>query len=120
MLGWLIIIYRQKADGAPDKEQEVAKWDTRLDGMNWLDRLSDIGLIQQTARNGGYPFKYEGPAEAILGPLRPDDHPGLDSQVLEEFGKSWGSRGHSVAHEEIIQECLKTNEPLSLEAWDLD
>ena len=72
MLGWFVCIYRQaisKTLPATNMRQDeglLAKWQTGLYGLDWLNKLVEEGKALEVATNNGYPIRYTATAKHFI------------------------------------------------------
>jgi len=119
MLGWHVIIYREKDKGLGQDRPTVARWTTGPEGTGWLDRLVKTGLAQQTEYNGGYPLRYVGKAKDILPHLTSQPTPHQGSIIIgEDYYMLPGWKGQIEIQESLVSECLQSNDLLIVDAWD--
>lgn len=119
MLGWEIIIYREQGHGGSENEHKIADWTTGLSGTDWLDSLVKAGLAQKTESNCGYPWVYVGRAQDILPHLtsQPTPHKG-PSIIGDDYFMPTGWKGQINIKGNLVAECLKSNEQITIHAWD--
>lgn len=127
MLGWWIYI---NAADVPDGEvitgkkyPALAKWETRVDGLDWIDRLVQEGRAVQVL-NGGYPNRYKAKAADML-PLLTDGGiapPKVGMWVFgvdegEEYAHPPGWMGKIEFDHDAIAAC-SPDQVLTITAWD--
>ena len=127
MLGWWILI--QAAD-IPDVEKAVgkeyptlAKWETGVDGMRWIDTLVKEGLAVEVWRHG-YPNRFKAKAADVLpllakGGVKPPTNGlwvfGVDEG--EEYATPPGWTGKVNLDQDAIAAC-SPDQVLTIDAWD--
>ncbi len=124
MLGWFVCIYRQlkagKLPAANTSQDEglLAKWQTELYGLDWLDTLVKEGKAIEVATNSGYPVRYTAPAKFIL-PLVGSNPPHAREHWIADEGDvllpTWS--GKTVINKNELDKCLP-DEWLLIETWD--
>jgi len=120
MLGWGIVIYSKQGTGRFGDEHRIAYWDSGIRGTEWLQELADEGLATLVAANGGYPLYYVGKAKNILPFLdSPPPEPKGPIVVGDDYAMDANWRGRITVDDSLVAECLRTNEEIVIEAWDL-
>jgi hypothetical protein len=123
MIGWWIVIAQEtpdERDANPDKLSTVlASWESSLGGLDWLDKLAELGKAAQL-RKGGYPNRYTAFAQDVLplianGPPKHDD---IDI-IGDDYVMPNGWSGNLTMHSEKIAKCAP-DQLLTIDAWDLD
>src|SRR5215211_1934978 len=124
MLGWLVCIYRQANSGTlpatntPHDGRLLAKWQTELYGLDWLDKLVEEGEAIEVATNGGYPIRYTATAKYLI-PYMVDNPPNAREHWIVEGGDvllpSW--KGETEISKIEIAKC-SPDEWLLIETWD--
>ena len=123
MLGWFVCVYRQSdptrpATNTPPKGALLARWQTHLYGLDWLDRLVQAGKVVLVADNNGYPLRYTGHARDLL-PLLTDTPPNARAVWVADAGdillSEWA--GKTEIHPDEIAKC-RPDEWLLVETWD--
>lgn len=124
MLGWFVCIYRQLNSGklpATNTRQEkglLAKWQSELYGLDWLDMLVKEGKAAEVATNNGYPVRYTAQAKFII-PYLVDNPPNARGNWIADEGDvllaTWS--GITEINKLEIDKCLP-DEWLLIETWD--
>jgi hypothetical protein len=114
MLGWEVFVFSR-----PDAKQEdlIARWETSVLGLKWLDQLVKDGRASDLGGNG-YPDEYAITAGALLpiimSGLPVSNSPPVigDDYVLPE---AWS--GDIVWNRDVALRC-QPSDMLFIEAWD--
>jgi hypothetical protein len=124
MLGWLVCIYRQTNSGtlpATNTQQDeglIAKWQTGLGGLDWLNQLVNEGKAIEVAGNNGYPIRYTATSKYII-PYIVDNPPNAMENWIADEGDvllpSW--TGRTEINKIEIDKC-RPDEWLLIETWD--
>ena len=91
MLGWFVCIYRQaisKTLPATNMRQDeglLAKWQTGLYGLDWLNKLVEEGKALEVATNNGYPIRYTATAKHLI-PYIVDNPPNARENWIADDG----------------------------------
>jgi hypothetical protein len=120
MIGWWIIVTQQtpeERDAASDKEAILAKWETSVSGINWIEALVKTGKATQLSR-GGYPNRYTAVASEVLphivgGPPRHDGPTIIGDDYV--VPGSW--TGNVQIYHDKIAAC-PSNQILTIDVWD--
>ena len=125
MLGWFVCIYRKAsartspATNARQQDEELlAKWQTGLYGLDWLEKLVIEEKAIEIAANNGYPIRYTATAKYII-PFIVDNPPNAREQWIADEGDillpSWN--GKTEINKTDIDKC-SPDEWLLIETWD--
>jgi hypothetical protein len=124
MLGWFVCVYRQANSGtspATNTRQDgclLAKWQTGLYGLDWLDEFVKQGKAIEVATNHGYPVRYTALAKFII-PYIIDNPPNARKNWIADDGDmllpSWS--GNTEINKVEIDKC-RADEWLLIETWD--
>ncbi len=124
MLGWFVCIYRQANSGtfpATNTRQDgklLAKWQTDLYGLDWLDKLVEEGKVIEVATNNGYPIRYTATAKFLI-PYIADNPPNARENWIADEGDvllpSW--KGKTEINKIEMDKC-SPDEWLLIETWD--
>jgi hypothetical protein len=124
MLGWFVCVYRQENSGvsqATNARQEgrlLAKWQTELYGLDWLETLVKENKAVEVATNSGYPVRYTALAKFII-PYIVDNPPNARKNWIADEGDallpSWS--GKTEINRLEIEKC-QPDEWLLIETWD--
>ncbi len=116
MLGWMIIV----RPGVDASDSDVlAKWETSVSGIDWLDALERDGKAQCVSRHG-YPTRFLVPAECVLPYLR-SGHPPLHDgpEVIgDDYVTPRGWSGPMTIDNDRLASCNSTHS-WTVDAWDL-
>lgn len=115
MTGWLVIISRQtqQVDGSPEIKEVLARWETQIGGIDWLDQLCKAGEAVLVAYNSGYPLLYSAKAEHIL-PFISNGSPNYYNYLTQREGfVSFVEFDNQKIHER------PKDQTLTIAAWDL-
>jgi hypothetical protein len=124
MLGWFVCIYRQEnarklpVTNKPQDGGVLARWQTGLYGLDWLEKLVKEGKATLVAANDGYPIRYTAMTKYIL-PAITDTPPNARQNWMADEGDkllpSWA--GKTELNKIEIDKC-DPNEWLMIETWD--
>jgi hypothetical protein len=120
MLGWLIIISKQtpaQRDVAPEEAEDLARWETRLGGVAWLNDLVTQGKASQLLF-GGYPLRYVASARDVFPLIKSGPPPYDEALYMGKHGPTrTGWIGAAVLHQSRIGSC-SPDQQLTIDAWD--
>lgn len=123
MLGWHVSVFKQ-ADGGFRHAQlggaegpRLAVWQTKVDGLHWLDELVKKGTVIDLGGNG-YPSSYTGLAKDLIpwiisGP--PDAREAWLAGPDDILLPNW--EGRTAIDEAVVNSC-RPDEWLLVVAWD--
>lgn len=123
MLGWMVIVAQQTPeqraasdkDDPRDRKPELARWETGVNGTDWLDKLVEAGKAECIGGHCGYPMRYVSKARDVL-PLITDKPPAYQGIARHESQMPW------VSDVEIHQKKIAACPPdavLTIDKWDL-
>lgn len=118
MLGWMVLVWRAGDGAAMDQEPALARWETGVGGLHWLDSLVEADLAKALGGNG-YPLRFQVRADVfsrtIGGGLPANDSPQV---VGDDYVLPAGYNGTLSLDAERLARC-PADEWLVVEAWDL-
>ena len=118
MLGWLIIVRGAVLESGGSDGDVLAKWESSVSGIDWLDALEREGRAHCVSRSG-YPSRFHVPAEEVLPYLR-SGHPPLHDgpQIIgDDYVTPGGWNGAMTVHEDrLVGENLRAT--WTIDAWD--
>jgi len=118
MLGWLIIVRSGLSDSDGPASDVLAKWETGVSGIDWLDALEREGKANCVSRNG-YPTRFHVAAEHVLPYLRsghPPLHDGLEV-IGDDYVTPRGWSSPMTIHNERLADC-ESEAVWTVDAWD--
>lgn len=114
----MVLVWRAGDGAAMDQETALARWETGVDGLHWLDALAEAGLAKALGGNG-YPLNFRVRADAfsrtISGGLPANDSPEV---IGDDYVLPAGYNGALRLDDERLGRC-PADEWLVVEAWDL-
>jgi hypothetical protein len=125
MLGWSVRVYRKATDRSRPAAEDsplstrLAVWQSSVDGLDWIDELTETEDAVLLGQNGGYPFRFTARVSAVM-PTILHGPPGARAVWLFDSGdiidhSKWA--GRTIIDEAAIADC-DPNEWLLIEAWD--
>jgi hypothetical protein len=130
MIGWWIIVStqspeeRDNADRDSSRAAILAQWEVGAGGLTWLASLVTSGKALQLA-TGAYPNRYTAKAADVLPLIKGGGIKSSRDGVWifgidegEEYAQSSDWMDKLEVHKERILAC-KTNQVLTIDAWDL-
>jgi hypothetical protein len=118
MLGWLIIVFPEGANSNYDSPEVVCRWETGLDGTDWLDEMAKDGRALMVNKSG-YPCGYIMLRKDLLPELLVHPKPYNGTPVIGEdyvMEKCWW-RSKQV-NPEALAHC-QPDTMMRVDAWDL-
>ncbi|GEM49459.1 hypothetical protein [Deinococcus cellulosilyticus] len=129
MIGWWIVVSMQTpeerdlTDLEGRKRAILAQWETGVEGVRWLDDLTDAGKATRLS-GGGYPNRYLALAGDVL-PLLQGETTSLPREGVwvfgidegEEYALPPGWRGKVEMNADLIRTCPASH-LLTIDCWD--
>lgn len=120
MSGFLVIISTQtpeQRDAGPDVQSELARWETDVGGLRWIDQLVPQGKAKQLLF-AGYPLRFTAAARDVLPLIAsgPPVYEGLLRQRGNVMTKE-GWNGPATMDQAKIADC-PPEQILTIDAWD--
>jgi hypothetical protein len=114
MLGWYVLVLRGEAVMPDDL---VARWETSVFGLKWLEELVKDGRAKDLGGNG-YPCRYSATVSILL-PIITSGLPANDSPLVigDDYALPERWSGNIVWNREVVLAC-QPDEMLTIEAWD--
>lgn len=114
MLGWEVFVYR---DSSPTPQNLIARWQTSVFGLKWLEQLVKENSAQDLGGNG-YPDNYS-VAAGVLLPIIKAGLPANNSPLVvgDDYVLPEGWSGEIVWNQSLVLAC-KSDDLLTIEAWD--
>ena len=122
MLGWWFIVSTQtpeeQDEAVRNKTASLARWETSINGIKWVQKLVDDGKATQHRANG-YPNRYTARAGDVL-PLLANGPPAHTGPTVlgEDYVMPGNWSGNIVFDHDAIAAC-PPDETLTIDAWDL-
>lgn len=121
MLGWWIVIVQQTpeewATAVDRKAAILANWETSVNGIDWIEKLTEEGKAAQLLK-GGYPNRYVAISRDVL-PLIADGIPTHDGLTVigDDYVLPGNWTGNVVIDHGKIAAC-PPDQILTIDVWD--
>lgn len=114
MLSWEVFVFRS---AEAKSEDLIARWQTSVFGLKWLDQLVKDGYASDLGGNG-YPCKYSVTAGVLL-PIITASLPSNNSPLVigDDYVLPEGWSGDITWNREATLAC-QPDDILTIEAWD--
>ena len=118
MLGWEVYIRRKNESESNDPRDDIAKWNTSVYGLYWIDDLVNTGDAINLGGNG-YPNRYSIKAGLFRSILN-KGIPSHNSRPIigEDYYLPAGYNSPLQVNNDILNKCPDYEE-LIVTAWDL-
>lgn len=118
MLGWNINVSRDRDKTGSPVNGSLARWQTGLDGIDWIEKLVKEHRAITLAENNGYPVIYLAQMKDVRPVLLegPPDARGTWQHDPDDIIMDWW-QGSDKFNVELLNEC-HPEEWVSIEAWD--
>lgn len=118
MLGWLIIVHTGSFDSEATDNDVLARWETGISGIDWLDALEREDKARCVSRHG-YPTRFLVGAQHVLPYLRSGQPPLHDGPEIigDDYVMPRGWSGPMMVRNQRLLSCDVT-ELWTVDAWD--
>lgn len=123
MLGWGIIVFRQRDGSLSPAQSEselgarLAIWDAGIDGLDWIDDLVKAGKAIDLGGNG-YPCRYTATAAYLLPYILNPPNYRQDNRVISDNDVYGGEQPPLAGTDREMASLCRPDEWLLVEAWD--
>jgi len=123
MLGWWIIVStqtpeeRDRADQDAKRAAVLAQWETRVEGVFWIEDMVATRRAKKLSRSG-YPNRYTARASDVLPLLCASPTSTGETKVVDAdgpLGVVWGDKNE--LHMERVAGC-SADRMLTIDVWD--